>query len=139
MKKTNEDIIPIIDKQERIEFIKKNLYTMTYDELALYVGMASGDTVRDFCKRNKLPNKRDNCQARRNNIPLNEKIKQFISIKQRTLSELCNEFNVSPATIEKELKAIKKNNVLIDNIDNAFKLGTTIQVEEEPVSIDTKK
>lgn len=125
--------------QEKIKFALDNP-EMTYSELAKVFGYKNAESVRQFCKRHKIPNKRVNVQAKRANIDLSQQVAKLIKNKRYNLRELADYFDVAPRVIEEAIKKLKSENVVIDNYtDGGFQLGKDLKPIDEPLVIDNKK
>lgn len=59
---------------QREQFFLKNLRQMTYEEMAKPMGFKNGEVVRSWAKKNNMPNKRSNSQAKRTGTKDAEKV-----------------------------------------------------------------
>lgn len=93
-----------MDKNTRKQIILEN-YDKTYDEIAMLVGCKSGESVRNFCKREGLPNKRVNSQSKRS--PKDKSTNVLIAVKQRgwTEKELQSKFDCDFEKLEEIVKS----------------------------------
>jgi len=125
-------------KQEKIKFILDNP-SMSYQELANALGYKSSDSVRQFCKTNKLPNKRNNSQALRSGEQLPDMVAKAISKKKVNIIELSNQFGVSPRMIEEAVQQLTAKNIIVDNFSNDIVLANEMKPMDKnliiPVSI----
>lgn len=126
-------------KEERIKFVLDNPQ-MQYAELAKHLGYKSADSARQFCKTNRLPNKRINSQSGRFEIDLAEQVAKAIKTKKKNLRELSDFLNVAPKQIVEAMKALEGRNVMVDNYsDGGFQLATSIKPVDGAVAIDLSK
>ena len=126
--------------KERIAFILSHP-EMTYNQIAPEVGYASGEAVRSFCKRNKLPNKRVSAQSRRvGDSVLADRVAKSIKNHRKTLIDLSDEFSMPPKKIVKAIEELKTRNIVVDNFtDGGFQLGKRIAPTRDPVKLDLSK
>ena len=122
-------------KEAKIAFVKRNHETMSYPQMAKPLGYKNGESVRKFCRVNGLTKGALKGMSFEN-LPLKEKVKNFIAGKQRDIGEICNKFNVAPKTIIKVINELKAENVLVDNFENKFRLGNAIDKVKKPFKID---
>lgn len=127
-----------LSKEDKIKYILAHP-ELSYDELAEELGYKSGESVRGFCKRNKLPNKRNNSQAQRTGENLAEMVAKVIKRKKKTVGELADTFNVPPKAIRTAIDTLQAQNKVIDSDDTGFQLAKDIQPVHEPLTIDFKK
>jgi len=126
-------------KEERIKFIISHP-EMSYSELAPHLGYKGAESVRDFCKNNKLPNKKNNSQSQRSGEDLATMITKVISKKRLSAVELADMFNVSPRRIFEAVEELKKKNIAVDNFNNGgLQLAVDIKPIEEPFRIQLSK
>jgi predicted phosphodiesterase/biotin operon repressor len=111
---------------------------MNYEELGKNLGLSS-EGVRQFCKRNKLPNKRNNVQAQRSSTNLVDNVFKLITRKKLSIVHLADVLNVSPRKIAEAIKELEAKNIVVDlDTNNEYQLGTPAP-KLIPTSIDVKK
>ena len=127
-----------MNSQQKINFILANP-DMGYEELAKHLGYKSAEAVRGFCRRNKLPNKRNNSQAQRTGESLPDMVAKAIAKKKHNVIELANTFNVSPKAIFSAIEELKHRNIVVDNFSDGLQLGIEMKPAEKSFVIDSKK
>ena len=85
-KKEVKKMLPIKDQEKRKAYFIEHLKDKTYDELAPVFGVKSGESVRSWAKRHKMPNKRVSSQSKRTSKTSRANI-LIESIKDRGYSE----------------------------------------------------
>lgn len=126
-------------KQDKIKFIISHP-DMSYDELSKELGYKNGESVRGFCKRNKLPNKRNNIQATRTGESLADMVAKVVANKRVNVIDLANTFNVAPKQINQAIEELKAKNIIIDvYTDASIQLAKDIPIKDAPVLFDTSK
>lgn len=144
MKKTNqtnrsltkEKTMKKEEKEKRIKFILAHP-EMSYEELGKEFGITA-ESVRTFCKRNKLPNKRKTIQSQRLEVDLAENVFKLLARKKLSIIDMANILNTSPRKIEEAIAELKSKNIIIDYYDNKMELGTP-KVNLKSTTIDVKK
>ena len=127
-----------ITKEEKIKYLLAHP-EMSYEELGKELGMKA-EGVRNFCKRNKLPNKRNNIQATRTGENLAEMVAKVVANKRVNVIDLANTFNVAPKQINQALDELKAKNIILDVFtDASIQLAKEIPVVDAPFTLDTKK
>lgn len=127
-----------MEKEQRIRFVLDHP-EMNYEDLSKELGFKNGESARQFCKRNNLPNKRVNVQSTRNIMNLEEGIIKILKKKKKTLEELSDTFNVPPKKIREIIKILQDKKIIVDNFsDGNMQLSRDMKVMQTKV-IDMRK
>ncbi|MBK9272767.1 MAG: hypothetical protein IPM48_14375, partial [Saprospiraceae bacterium] len=127
----------VLTREMKIKYILSHP-ELSYEELGKELGMKP-ESVRGFCKRNKLPNKRINSQSTRTGERLPDMVKRVLEKEKKTVVELADVFDVSPKKIIDAISELKAMNLIVDEVGDSIKLAREIQPNEEPLVIDFKK
>lgn len=128
-----------MSKDEKIKYILANP-GKTYSHYAKVLGHSSVDGVRQFFKRHKLPNLRNNIQAKRTELDLPMQITKAIKNRRRTIVDLADLFDVAPKQIQAAINELKVKNSIIDNFtDGGIQMAKDMMPIEEPHKIDMSK
>ena len=128
-----------LSREDKIKYILKNP-GKTYSHYAKKLGYSSVDGVRQFFKRQSLPNLRNNIQAKRTELDLPKQISKAIKNRRRTIIELADMFDVAPKEIKVAIEELKSNNVIVDNFtDGGLQMARDMVPKEEPFKIDMSK
>ncbi len=127
-----------LTREEKIKYILAHP-ELSYEDLAKELRYKSADSVRGFCKREKLPNKRNNSQAQRTGESVTDLVEKNIARKKYNIIELANLLNVTPKKIEEAIKELQSKNKVVENYDDKFQLSREIKKIDVPHVINLKK
>ena len=126
-----------MSKEEKIAFIKANT-EMSYSDLAKELGYKNGESMRKFCRINGVTKAALQGESYEN-LSLKEKIKRFITVRQRSIEEICDKFSIPPKEVRKTIKEIKAEKIIVDNFNDQFRLGNSLDKIQKPLRIDNQK
>ena len=102
----------IKEREERKKYALANP-KKTYAELAPIFGLKNGEVVRNFFRRNNLPNKKHNVQSKRADIDLADQVAKYIKTQKRSLRGIADFFDVSPNKVILAIEELERRNIII--------------------------
>lgn len=127
-----------LTKEEKIKYLLAHP-ELSYADLAKELGYKNSESMRKFCKENKLPNKRNNVQAQRTGETTTELVAKMLAKKKYNIVQLADILNVPPKKIQEAIDELRAKNKVIDNFDDKLQLSTEVKKIEHPLAINLEK